>query len=84
MMIGANGTTDVASVADPKATARVTATHHDAPKYVLAQPENGQRITAAPFINHTDLELMTLEALVGRKVPFGLPSEDYEAPRREY
>ena len=78
------GTTDLASVADPKATARITATHHDAPKYVLAQPENGQRITAAPFINHTDLELMTLEALVGRTVPFGLPSEDYEAPRRDY
>jgi hypothetical protein len=78
------GTTDLASVADPKATVRITATHHDAPRYVLAQPENGQRITAAPFINHTDLELMTLEALVGRKVPFGLPSDDYDAPRREY
>lgn len=78
------GTTEVASTADPKATASITATHHDAPRYILAQPENGQRITAAPFINHTDLELMTLEALVGRKVPFGLPSDDYEAPRREY
>ena len=78
------GTTELASVADPAATARVTATHHDAPKYVLAQPDKGQRITPAPFINHTDLELMTLEALVGRKVPFGLPSEDYEAPRRDY
>lgn len=78
------GTTDVASVADPKATAQITATHHDAPKYILAEPENGARITPAPFINHTDLELMTLEALVGRTVPFGLPSQDYEAPRREY
>lgn len=78
------GTTDLASVADPSATAQVTARHHDAPKYILAEPDNGQRITPAPFINHTDLELMTLEALVGRKVPFGLPSQDYEAPRREY
>lgn len=64
--------------------AQVTAQHHDAPKYILAQPEQGKRITPAPFINHTDLELMTLEALVGREVPFGLPKQDYEAPRRDY
>jgi len=62
----------------------VTALHHDAPKYILAAPENGKRITPAPFINHTDLELMTLEALVGREVPFGLPAQEYEAPRRDY
>ena len=72
-----------AKAADPEKL-QVTATHHDAPKYILAQPENGKRITAAPFINHTDLELMTLEALVGREVPFGLPAEEYEAPRRDY
>jgi hypothetical protein len=68
----------------PVELAQVTAQHHDAPKYILAQPDNGKRITAAPFINHTDLELMTLEALVGRKVPFGLPAIEYGAPRREY
>jgi hypothetical protein len=78
------GTTEIASAQDPQAKATVTATHHDAPKYVLAQPERGQRITPAPFINHTDLELMALEALVGREVPFGLPSEEYDAPRRDY
>lgn len=63
---------------------RVTSKHHDAPRYILAHPENGTRITPAPFINHTDLELMTLEALVGRKVPFGLPDSQYEGPRRDY
>ena len=68
----------------PVELAQVTAQHHDAPKYILAAPENGKRITPAPFINHTDLELMTLEAIVGRKVPFGLPATEYEAPRREY
>lgn len=78
------GTTDLASTRDPKARATVTAVHHDAPKYIHAQPQDGKRITAAPFINHTDLELMTLEALVGREVPFGLPADQYEAPRREY
>jgi len=77
------GTTQLASTREPKATATVTALHHDAPKYILAQPEKGQHITAAPFINHTDLELMTLEALVGRTVPFGLPADQYEGPRRE-
>ena len=64
--------------------ARVTALHHDAPKYILANPENGKLIVPAPFINHTDLELMTLEALVGREVPFGVQGDQYEAPRREY
>lgn len=78
------GTTELASAQDPKDKATVTAAHHDAPKYILAHPERGQRITAAPFINHTDLELMTLEALLGREVPFGLPSQEYEAPRRDY
>jgi hypothetical protein len=78
------GVTDLASTQDPKAREQIAAQHHDAPRYILAQPENGKRITPAPFINHTDLELMTLEALVGRKVPFGLPDTEYQGPRREY
>lgn len=63
---------------------QVTTTHHDAAKYILKEPEKGRRITPAPFVNHTDLELMTIEALVGRKVPFGLPDSEYDAPRRDY
>lgn len=78
------GSTELATTRGPRETAQVTARHHDAPKYVLAEPERGKHIVAAPFINHTDLELMTLEALVGREVPFGLPAEEYEAPRRDY
>jgi hypothetical protein len=78
------GTTDLASTKDPAATEQVTSKHHDAPRYILAAPENGKRITPAPFINHTDEELMTIEALVGRKVPFGLPNQEYERPRRDY
>ena len=86
------GTTELVAAADYEAgkgkaqpeQVQVTAQHHDAPKYILAQPDGGKQIVAAPFINHTDLELMTLEALVGRKVPFGLPASEYEAPRREY
>jgi hypothetical protein len=80
---GAKSKGKAADAPEPE-KASVTAQHHDAPKYILASPEKGQKITAAPFINHTDLELMTIEALVGRKVPFGLPDSQYEAPRRDY
>jgi hypothetical protein len=38
----------------------------------------------APFLNHTDLELMTIEAIVGREVPFGLTGSEYEGPQRDY
>jgi hypothetical protein len=64
----------------------IVSKHHDAPRYILAQPDpgNGKRIVPAPFKNHTDLELMTLEALCGRKVPFVIPGDVYEAPRRDY
>lgn len=64
----------------------IVSRHHDAPRYVLAQPDpvSGKRIVPAPFKNHTDLELMTLEALCGRKVPFVIPGDSYDAPRRDY
>lgn len=67
-------------------TQEIVSKHHDAPRYILAQPDpgSGKRIAAAPFKNHTDIELMTLEALCGRKVPFVIPSDSYEAPRRDY
>ena len=38
----------------------------------------------APFINHTDQELMLIEALVGRVPPFVFPKSDYNPPRRSY
>lgn len=78
------GTTDIASAMDPQMRESVTATHHDAAKYVLKDTDAGRRIVPAPFKNHSDLELMTLEALVGRKVPFALATDEYETPRREY
>lgn len=65
-------------------TEDIVSKHHDAPRYILAQPQDGRRIIAAPFKNHTDLELMTLEALCGRGVPFVIPGDTYEAPRRDY
>ena len=44
----------------------------------------GSRIREAPFINHTDLELILLEELVGREPPIGIAGVDYSAPRRGY
>jgi hypothetical protein len=69
---------------DPDSKETINAQHHDAPKYILASAPAGKRIRSAPFINHTDEELMIIEALVGRTVPFAFSSQDYQAPRREY
>jgi hypothetical protein len=78
------GTTQVTSQKDPTQRESITSRHHDAPRYVLAEPDSGKRIIPAPFLKHTDLELMTIEAIVGREVPFGLTGSEYEGPRRDY
>lgn len=78
------GNTDITSERDPSQTENIVATHHDKPRYVLAEPDAGKLIVPAPFLNHTDLELMTIEAIVGREVPFGLTGNEYEGPQRDY
>lgn len=78
------GRTTLTSTTDAGASETIEARHHDAPRYVLAEPQNGRRIVPAAFQWHTDLELMTLEALVGRTVPFQLEEMNYRGPRREY
>lgn len=78
------GSTELAAVNDPKATERITSKHHDAPRWILARPEKGRSILPASVNNHTDEELMTLEALIGRNVPFDPYATPYERPRREY
>lgn len=62
----------------------IVSKHHDQPRYILNKAASGQHIRPAPFINHTDVELMLIEALVGRTPPFTFPSDDYTAPRRGY
>lgn len=71
----------ITSANDPSASERVVTTHHDAPRYVLGA---GRRIRPAPFINHSDLELMLIETLTGRVTPFPLFDEDYGGARRRY
>jgi hypothetical protein len=76
------GTADIASTNDPTSRETVVSRHHDRPLYILAGEQRGQNIRVAPFIDHTDQELMLIEALVGRTPPFVFPKDEYNRPRR--
>jgi hypothetical protein len=78
------GTTDVSAADDPNSRETVESRHHDRPLYVLSKPSGGKSILPGPFINHTDQELMLIEALVGRAPPFVFPNDAYSGPRRGY
>lgn len=71
------GEVDIATAADERVAQRIVSKHHDAPRYVTRN-----RILPAPFINHSDVELALIEALVGRTPPFSLFDEDYGGARR--
>jgi len=65
------GEAELVPVADPKEAEVVRTTHHDQPRYIY--PKGMPRmIERAPVVNHTDAELVLLESLVGRTVPFDL------------
>jgi len=76
------GTADIASTSDPTSRETVISRHHNRPLYILTGEQPGQNIRLAPFIDHTDQELMLIEALVGRTPPFVFPRDDYTRPRR--
>lgn len=78
------GVADIASATDPESREVVAALHHDRPLYIVTGAPAGRNIREAPFINHTDQELMLIEALVGRSPPFVFPKSDYTGPRRNY
>ena len=78
------GVTDVQATNDPESKTTVAATHHDRPLYILGNEPKGKNIRNAPFINHTDQELMLIETLVGREPPFVFPKSDDTGPRRNY
>jgi hypothetical protein len=78
------GTADIAAAEDPTSRETVVSRQHDRPLYILTGQQAGQNIRAAPFINHTDQELMLIEALVGRTPPFVFPRDNYMQPRRTY
>jgi len=76
------GTADIASTSDPTSRETVVSSHHNRPLYILTGEQPGQNIRLAPFIDHTDQELMLIEALVGRTPPFVFPKDTYTGPRR--
>ena len=78
------GVADVSALDDPTSKETVAAQHHDRPLYIVASEPAGRKIRNAPFINHTDQELMLIETLVGRQPPFVFPKADYSGPRRSY
>jgi hypothetical protein len=78
------GVTNLMSTSDPSSSEKIASQHHDAPRYIAADGGKGQQIRPAPMINHTDLELMLIEELVGRVPPFAVADTDYSAPRRGY
>lgn len=67
------GAAELNPLADPQQAVTVTTTYHDAPRYIFASASasmKGPLIEPAPVVNHTDAELIMLESLVDRKVPF--------------
>lgn len=72
------GTTEIGSVNQPANVETITSRHHNAPRYVTVE---GQ-ILPAPFVHHTDEELMLIETLVGRVPPFALFDDSYGGPKR--
>jgi ferric-dicitrate binding protein FerR (iron transport regulator) len=78
------GTTDVAASSDPTSRDTIVARQHDKPVYIVGGAPQGQAIRRAPFINHTDQELMLIESIVGRTPPFVFPGSAYSGPRRDY
>lgn len=57
---------------DPDDGEVIKTRNHDQPRYISSSPVRGSRIRPAPVINHTNVELQLLEALVGRQVPKAL------------
>jgi hypothetical protein len=73
------GLVDLQASNMPEARETVKATHHDAPRYIHAHGEMPiKMIESAPVVNHTDAELIMLEALVGRKPPFAGSGLEYK------
>jgi hypothetical protein len=77
------GHTEIAAAADPRATETIVSQHHDAPRFIVNNPEGGKLILPAPMKNHTDEELLLVETLVGRTPPFS-GAQGYGTPRRGY
>ncbi|HTJ96093.1 MAG TPA: hypothetical protein VL381_01385 [Rhodocyclaceae bacterium] len=65
------GTADITPSATPQRPETITTRHHDSPRWIHNDPTMTNMMVDAQVINHTDVELTLLEALVGRVPPFG-------------
>ncbi len=75
------GTADLQATAMPEARETVVTRHHDAPRYIHAHGDSPiKMIEQAPVVNHTDQELIMLEALVDRVPPFVGKEGEYGLP----
>jgi len=63
------GETTLEPKGDPASRETVRTRHHEQPRYIMASGAP-QMMMVAPVVNHTDAELIMLEALVGRRPPF--------------
>ncbi len=73
------GLVDLQASNMPEARETVSTTHHDAPRYIYAHGDSPiKMIEPAPMVNHSDAELIMLEALVGRKPPFLVSGARYK------
>jgi len=65
------GRTHIAANANPNVSREITTHYHESPVYILPSASQQKLIVPAPVVDHTDSELNLIEALVGRKTPFG-------------
>jgi len=70
------GEAELMPVDDPAAAETVRTRHHEEPRYIYPRGMPSM-IEKAPVVNHTDAELIMLESLVGRTVPFAYASSPY-------
>lgn len=72
------GRADIIPLANPADGMSIETRYHEKPMVIGREP--GDVMRAAPVINHTDDELIMLEALTGRKPPFLAPSSGGNRP----
>jgi hypothetical protein len=64
------GTIELGASANPRDRETLTATRHNNPRMIYAQPKDGQLFEPAPFVTHSDAEMEMLERAAGRKAPW--------------
>jgi len=77
------GKTRLTANTDSSVYEDVKAKYHDNPRYIYTKPKDGKLIEPAPVINHTNEELMLIEACQGRRVPWAFAG-DYDNDDSKY